>query len=379
MIIKEVFARKIRDSRNEATIEVSVNGQKASSPSGKSKGEFETPSYRKSLSQSITDINSLSRKLSNFNIDSFSDLLKVESFIKKQFKLKSAKQFGANSLFALESATLKALAKSKGKELWQIINPHTKKIPIPLGNAVGGGVHSYNKHRPEFQEFLIIPKWGSMEKNVRVMNNVYSRIKSIIKTAKINDEGALQTSLNNEQILKLLSRFKSEVKIGIDAAASAFYKNNNYCYKNKSLGREEQIRYINSLIKDYNIFYVEDPLEENDFSGFSKISKKALICGDDLTATNIQRLKRAISKKSMNAMIVKPNQNGSLLDVAEVIRLCKKHGIKIILSHRSGETLDSAIADYAFAFQADYIKMGIKTKWREAKLRRLIEIEKFMT
>jgi len=373
MLVKEVSARKIRDSRGEPTIEISINDSRASSPSGKSKGKYETPSYHNSLDWNVKALNSLKIP---FSINSFNDLSKVEFLIKKTFKLKDVKQFGANALFALESAILKALAKSQHKELWQLINSNAKRMPIPLGNAVGGGLHSSNKNKPDFQEFLIIPNKKSIKENVKIMNNIYNKLKLITKATSINDEGALQTSLGNEAIIKLLSKFKNKINIGLDIAASSLYCKVDYYYKNEILNKNAQIFYINFLIKDYNLFYVEDPLEENDFKGFAKINKHALVCGDDLTATHISRLKKAIKSKSINAMIIKPNQNGSLLEVAEIFKLCKKHNIKTILSHRSGETMDNALADYAFAFQANFIKTGIKTRWREVKLKRLIDIEK---
>ena len=139
--------------------------------------------------------------------------------------------------------------------------------------------------------------------------------------------------------------------------------------------RESQIIYMNNLVEDYDLYYIEDPLQEEDFTGFSQIKKKHLVVGDDLTATQIPRLKEAIKHNSINAMIIKPNQNGSLLELKKIFDLCKANNIKTIISHRSGETMDASIADYAFAFEADFIKCGISTAWREAKLKRMIEIE----
>jgi len=375
MFIKEIKARKIKDSRKELTIEVSINGIKASSPSGKSTGKYETHSYHKSIDWNINAINNL--KI-DFELDNFNDLTKLEHFIKKKFKLKDAKQFGANALFALESAILKALAKSQNKQLWQVINPTAKKLPLPVGNAIGGGLHSHNKDAPEFQEFLLIPKQSSIKQNVKTLNIIYKKLKTKIKSDSKNDEGAWQTSLPNEEIFFILSKFK-DIRIGVDVASSSFYKNAEYVYKNKSLDTNAQISYINSLIKSYNLFYIEDPFQENDFNSFSKLrnlNKNALITGDDLTATHLSRLKKAISLKAISAIIIKPNQNGSLLELKEIFDMCKKYKIKTILSHRSGETLDSALADYAFAFQADFIKTGISTKYRQVKLKRLIQIEK---
>jgi len=372
MLIQYSKARKIKDSRNQPTIEVLVNGQKASSPSGKSTGKYETPSYHNSLDWNIKAINQLRIP---FEINSFHDLKHLEDNIKKTFKLKNAKKFGANALFALESAILKALAKSKNKQLWQIINTSAKKVPVPVGNAIGGGLHSHNKNHPEFQEFLLIPQGKAIIENEKIIKEVYTILEQILEADSKNDEGAWQTSLSNEKVLEILSKFK-KIRIGIDAASSSFYKETSYIYKNKTLTRDTQIYYINYLIKKYNMLYIEDPLQEDDFQGFSRLKKSPsrLIVGDDLTATQIPRLKKAIKNRSINAIIIKPNQNGSLLEIEKIFQICKKNNIRTILSHRSGETLDTALADYAFGFQADFIKCGISTKWREVKLRRLIQI-----
>jgi enolase len=373
MLIKSISAKKIKDSRNQDTLEVTINGCKASSPSGKSTGKFETPCYHNSLSWNISKINSLKIP---FEINSFEDLHKVEEQIKIKFDFKDAKQFGANALFALESAILKALAKENKKELWQIINPDAKKIPIPVGNAVGGGLHSKNKEHPDFQEFLLIPSGNSAKENFKIMQDIHKKLKSVLNSKKVNDEGAWETSFDEEIILNILSNYR-EVRLGLDIASTSFFSDGKYNYKEKNLTKEQQIFYINSLIEKFNIFYIEDPLQEQDFQGFTCIKKSDshLVVGDDLTATHLDRLREAVKNHSINAMIIKPNQNGSLLELAEIFKFCKKHKIKTILSHRSGETLDSAIADYAFAFQSDFIKCGIATKWREAKLKRLIEIE----
>ena len=249
MIIKELSAKKIKDSRGEPTIEVSVNNCKASSPSGKSKGKYETPSFHISLNWNINAINSF-QEIKVLNIFSFADLHLVEDLIKIRFKLKNVKQFGANALYALESAILKALAKEKNKELWQIINEKAKRFPIPLGNAVGGGLHSHNKNAPIFQEFLLASQGYSFKENYKIMKSVYSKIKNRLKTKAINDEGAWQTSLSESQILEVLSKFR-KIRIGIDIAASSFYGKSKYHYKFKSLTRKEQIDNINQLIKNF--------------------------------------------------------------------------------------------------------------------------------
>ncbi len=372
MIIKEVRAEKIPDSRGEPTIKVTVDGCAASAPSGKSKGKYETKPYATALDISIEEINSLKF---DFEIKKFDDLKKVENHLCKKYRYRNARQFGANALFALESAILKALAKSKGKQLWQIINPKAKNFPIPVGNAIGGGLHTKLKTKPVFQEFLIIPKEKTFKENVNVMRIVYEQIGKVLRVEDKNDEGAWQAAINNKDALDVLTKFRKRINIGLDVAASSFFKNDIYNYSSKSIGRDGQINYMHNLIDKYDVLYLEDPMQEEDFLGFARLKKKHLIVGDDLTATQLTRLKEAIKHKSINAMIVKPNQNGSLLEVKKVIELCKANNIKTILSHRSGETMDASLADYAFGFQTDYIKTGISTAFREAKLKRMIEIE----
>jgi len=365
MIVKEVKARKIKDSRNEETIEVRVNGCRASAPSGKSKGKYESRSYYRGINFCIKFLNNWKDEI---EINSFEDLKKIEDEIKKKLKLKDIKSFGGNSLFAFESAILKALAKSQKKELWQIINPDARILPIPIGNCIGGGLHSHRNKKPAFQEFLLIPDKSSFKENYYLMRKIYFDIGKKIKSNKRNDEGAWETELNEENILEILN--ESNIKVGVDIAASTFYKKGKY----NNLSRENFIKKINGLIQKYNLFYVEDPLDEEDFRGYSFL-KGNLIVGDDLTATRLQRIKKAM-KRGVNAIIVKPNQNGSLLEVKEIIEFCKKNNLKTILSHRSGETKDNALSDYAFGFQTDFIKSGIYGKVRRVKLKRLIRIEK---
>ena len=173
------------------------------------------------------------------------------------------------------------------------------------------------------------------------------------------------------------------IPLGLDIAASSFYKRKKYQYENPMLKRteEEQLDYITNLIKNFKLFYIEDPLGEENFENFAKLTKKypnSLIVGDDLTTTNPARFEKAIKEKSINAIIVKPNQIGSLIEVKKVCELAKKNNIKIIFSHRSGETNETILADLAVGFGADFFKCGITGKEREVKIKRLIEIERGM-
>ena len=264
-----------------------------------------------------------------------------------------------------------------------------------VGNCIGGGKHSRQKKKSDIQEFLLIPQTKKVFDGQFINNEAYKRVKKLLsqKDAEWNnaltDENAYASTLKTEEILDILAELKKQMEkdfeikfgIGIDAAASSFWNGLFYAYKNPEarMEREQQIEYIANLIKKYNLFYVEDPLQEEDFSGFSRLLKlvpNCLIVGDDLIATQVDRFERAMREKSINAVIIKPNQNGSLVRTKQVIDMAKLYGVKCIISHRSGETSDTTIADLAFAWEIPYIKTGIAGQERLAKINRLIKIEK---
>ena len=386
MIIKGVSAKTILDSRGEKTIQIfiktDVGNFSASAPQGKSTGKYEAKPYKKSLEEEIKTIKKFSDYFSEEILEKFDDLKRIEDIVEGHI--------GANTLFALESAALKALAKEMKKEIWELINPTantlkgTRKFPRLVGNCIGGGKHSQGK-RPDFQEFLLIPDMKSVRENFEKNKKLKEETKYLLKNkdekfkGEKNDEDAWNTNLNEKEVLETLK--KLEFPLGLDIAASGFFKRKKYHYENPKLDRtiEEQFEYLSNLIKNFNLFYIEDPFEENDFESFAKLLKKFpnyLIVGDDLTATNPKLLEKAIKMKSINAVIVKPNQIGSLIEVKRVCELARKNNIKIVFSHRSGETQESILADLAFGFQADFFKCGITGKEREAKIKRLIEIER---
>lgn len=386
MIIKGVFAKSILDSRKEKTIYVTIKTNvgkfSSSAPNGKSTGKFASKIYKKSLENDIETLEKFSEYFSNEIIERFDDLRRIEDILDNHV--------GANTLFALESAVLKAMAKEQKKEIWEIVNSEAKKLPRLVGNCIGGGKHSEEiaGKRPNFQEFEIIPKLKSVKESLELNKLIKAKSKEILieydnkfKKTK-NDEDAWMTSLDDKSVLEVLKRpINSKTDLGLDVAASGFYKRRKYHYKNPKLDRtcEEQLNYLSNLIKNFNLFYIEDPFDENDFESFASLLKKfpdRLIVGDDLTVTNYKRLEKAIKEKSINAIIVKPNQNGSLIEVKNVCDLAKKHNIRIVFSHRSGETKESILADLAFGFGADFFKCGITGKEREIKIKRLVEIEK---
>ena len=351
--IKEVSAKSVFDSRNEKTIEVSIKTNvgsfSASAPTGKSTGKYEAKPYKKSLDDDIKTIEKFSDYFSEEVIMQFDDLKMVEDIAEGHF--------GANTIFALESAILKALAKENKIEVWQVVNPKAKRFPRLVGNCIGGGRHSDAEKKPDFQEFLLIP-------NEKTVSESFEKSKSIKESVRFdlakedekfekkkNDEDAWISSLNEKDVLDIIN--KTKVPFGVDVASSEFYSRKKYLYKNPPLKRtpEEQIKYLSNLIGNLKIFYIEDPFNEDDFESFSELTKKfpnSVIVGDDLTVTNYDRLSKAIKMQSISGIIVKPNQNGNLTEVKRVCELAKKSGIKIIFSHRSGETSENILADLSF-------------------------------
>jgi enolase len=395
MFIKEAGARTIKDSRGEWTIEVSIKTLKgkfiSSSPEGKSKGKYESPAYHKlGVAWSVKLLNDFLSKIEkqSLYIERFWDMEEFEKEI-IDFE-KETGYLGANSRYALETAVLKAAAAEKGIGLWKFIlgNREIEKFPMPIGNCIEGGMHVKDRIKPDFQEFLLIPHEKSftkaLSKNIKARDYAKKLLKKAEKKLfmKTGDEGGWKTGFTNEQALDILKETadKFDLSIGIDVAASTFF-NGEYIYKNKRISRtkEEQIEFMAILGERFDLLYIEDPLEEEDFRGFSELSKETpgvMVVGDDLTATHFDRIKRALVNRSINALIVKPNQNGSIVEVAKIIEYCKKQNIKIIFSHRSGETMDDALADYALGFQADFIKAGIFGRERLIKLKRIMDIEK---
>ncbi len=400
MYIKNLVPKIIRNSRGEKTIQLILETNRGkfscSAPSGKSTGVHEVRAYNiRGLNWSYKMLKILCSRFERKDLQwkKFEDLKELEKII-KAFEAKFS-ELGGNITYLLEATILKAIAAENKKELWEFLLEGKKpRMPMPVGNCIEGGLHSHLSKKPDFQEFLLIPNEKTFSraitKNIRAHEKARTLIRKYQKTRKIKkgDESGWQTNLTNEEVLKILFILAQQfdLRIGLDIAASTFCdKKGYYKYKNKQLirDRKEQIDYIKKLIERYNIFYVEDPLQEEDFSGFRELrsslseeNKEALIIGDDLTTTNLQRLERAIRNNSINAIIIKPNQIGSLVEVSRVIELCKKENIKTIFSHRSGETMDTTLCDLAIGFQADFVKIGIRGRERLIKLKRIVDIEK---
>lgn len=400
MFVKKVVPSFVKNSRGEKSIQIeffTYEGRfKASAPSGKSKGRTEVASYNsKGIMSSMRMLKAFCPSLQhkNFIVKKLKDLEQLVKLMRK-FETKEDK-FGGNVNYAMESAFLKAAAADNKKELWQFINDDVNKgirpkMPMPVGNCIGGGLHSktIKGKKPDFQEFLLIPKEKKFSRAVTLNLRAYGLAKKLLKTRKRNDENAWMTNKPNEEVLEILKIVakKYNLRIGIDAAASTFYKDGYYNYKNKNLIRDkvDQADYMEKLAKKFELFYLEDGMDEGDFSGFkeilngiSKVKKsKTLVIGDDLTTTNLKIVRRAVNGKAINALIVKPNQIGSILEVKQVVEFCKKKKIVMIFSHRSGETMDDTLADYCVGFGGQFIKAGIFGRERLIKLKRVMDIEK---
>lgn len=399
MFIKEVIPSLVKNSRGNRAIEVKIKTYegifKASAPSGKSTGKSEVACYNpEGLDHSMKLLRAFCKKLKhqNFKIKKIDDMKQLTELMNK-FEARYGK-LGGNVWYALEAAFLKSAAADTGRELWQFINDDVNdgkkpKMPMPVGNCIGGGLHSkkIKNRRPDFQEFLLIPNEKTYSRAVTLNLKAYERARKMLKARGKNDENAWMTGKTNEEVLEILRKVADHynLRIGLDVASSSFFEKGYYEYKNKKLIRDkvDQADYMEQLVRKYKIFYLEDPMDEDDFGGFkevlnavSKNRSKTLIVGDDLTTTNPERVARAIRGNAINSMIIKPNQIGSILEVKKVVELCKKNNIIMIFSHRSGETMDDTLADFCVGFGGQFMKAGIFGRERLIKIKRVMDIEK---
>ena len=392
MLIKKIKAKKILDSNKDVTIQLAIKTDKgkgiASVPNGNEMNLFS----KNGIDATINFINNdLNNTLKDFQINNFNDFEKLEEHLKKFDNTENLEIIGRNTLLALEYAILKALYK---KNVWKFLNPSTKQLPRPLTNLITSN---------DFKEFLT----GSLNsKNFSKAADINSAISSVLKrelrfadTKFIGNKknGAWYPNLSIEEILTILKEVTNKaskqspfsINIGIDVNASNLfnYDTKKYDYKNfsideqeKSLSQEEQINFISYLIEKFNLIYVEDPLHEEDFKGYSLLKKiyghKCLIAADKLTLTNIELLKKAIENDCINAVVIKPNQIGSLVKIKKIIDLAKENKLNIVLSERSGETKDTMISHLAIAFDIPIIKLGILGKERISKIKEINKIEK---
>lgn len=356
MRVETIQLRLIFNSAAEPTIEAVLNGKFiASSAGGTSVSAFEEKVVEPR--KAINNFEQVKKEfIGDFTQESFDAILK-----------KHSKLLGSVLTTSLSLAFFEMCFHTQKKT----------RFPNILGNVIGGGEHSYNRG-PEIQEILAIPKAKTMteavETNMLIWKEVKEALKKINALYGLNAESAWITNLENKKALNLASKIveKHNARLGIDFAASSIFRNGFYYYKKKRLSREKHLDYVEKICKDFDLAYIEDPLDENDFGGFAEIQnrlKKTIICGDDLISSNPERLKMALW--SIKAVIVKPNQIGNVSDCLEIMKLSKENGISSVVSHRSKETCCSTIAK--LALEADFAKFGV-AGIRTAKLNELIRL-----
>jgi enolase len=400
-VIEDVRVRKILDSRGNPTVEVDVitwNGfGRAAAPSGASTGMREVVSFPEGgVDRIIGEVEEIiSSELIGMDAE---DLKDIDMILKEIDGTDDLSALGGNTIVAVSMATAKAAASSYNMPLYRFLGGNMPdEIPYPLGNMINGGAHA-GKHAPDIQEFLVVPLGAqNITEAVFANSNVHKRIKELIQmkdklfTGGKGDEGGWAPNLSNNDALDIQAKACEEVgdEMGIeirpslDFAASEMWNSDEqkYYYEQDNIKRDtgEQIDFVEEIIQTYGMFFVEDPLHESDFDGFAQLTKRVgqrcLICGDDLFVTNASILEEGIKQKAGNAIIIKPNQIGTLSDTYDTIRLAKDNKYVPVVSHRSGETTDETIAHLAVAFSCPMIKTGALGGERIAKLNELIRIE----
>ena len=402
--ISKVIARQVFDSRGNPTIEAEVFSKNISSraicPSGASTGTFEAYEKRdfnnkkylgKSVFKPVNLINSkISKKLKNQNVH---NQQLIDSILIRLDGTKQKNNLGANTILAVSMAVKKLSAKIKKIPLYKtFLVKNNFQLPYPLMNIINGGAHANNGLR--IQEFMIRPdKAKSFSEAMRISFLVIQNLRSLIKKKKLStsvgDEGGFAPMIsNNEQALDLIvdaikkSGFKNgrDVSICLDVAANELFKKNKYSiHSKKFISADKSIKEYLKIINKYHIKSIEDPFAENDWISWNKIMKsvkKVQIVGDDLYVTNLERLKKGFLNNSSNAILIKLNQIGTVSETLEVIKFAHIIGYKTIISHRSGDSEDTFIADLAVGTNSNQIKTGsLARSERVAKYNQLIRIE----
>ena len=404
MEIIDLKAREILDSRGNPTVEVDVfleNGimARAAVPSGASTGEREALEMRdgdkkrfggKGVLNAVKNVNEKIKPVLLY-MDVF-DQYSIDTAMLELDGTKTKSNLGANAILGVSMACLKAAAKAKNMPLYKYVG-EGRSLPYAMMNILNGGAHADNKL--DFQEFMIIPQRDSIHERVRVGSEVFHALKSVLNERKLStgvgDEGGFAPDLesNTEGFELIIEAIKKagyepgvDVKLAIDVAASEFYSDGKYNLvgENRSLTTDELIDFYKELIDKYPIVSIEDPVDENDWEGFAKITKelgdKVQLVGDDLFVTNKECLQKGIDLKAGNAILLKVNQIGTITETLETIKLAKDNGYKTIISHRSGETEDTTIADLAVGLDLGQIKTGSMSRTdRMCKYNQLMRIE----
>ena len=405
--IEKIYAREILDSRGNPTVEVDVSVQcgimgRAAVPSGASTGDHEAIELRdgdetrylgKGVRNVVNHINTtIADALKGFDATKQID---VDHLMIDLDGTENKSNLGANALLGVSMAVARTGAKLAEKSLFRHLGgDDATLLPVPMMNILNGGSHADNS--VDIQEFMVVPFGAStFSEALRMGTEVFHHLKLVLKskemTTSVGDEGGFAPNLNsNEEALEVILEAieKAGLKPGmdiylaLDVAASELYKNNTYNLysEGRQLKSEEMVDYLGSLAEQYPILSIEDGLHEDDWAGWNhctdKLGSKIQIVGDDLTVTNIKRLQRAIDDKSMNAILIKLNQIGTVTETIQTVEMARNAGFGAIISHRSGETEDTTIADLAVAMGMGQIKTGSASRTdRVCKYNQLLRIE----
>lgn len=407
--INQIKAREILDSRGNPTVEVDIVLEdktigRAAVPSGASTGTYEALELRdnephrylgKGVRKAIENIEKIiAPKIIGF------DSQEQEKIDQKMLALdgtENKNKLGANAILAVSLACARASALSLKLPLYQYLRqcyqlPVTSyELPVPLMNILNGGKHADNNL--EFQELLIIPKREKFSETLRIGMEVFYHLKKILKEKKystaVGDEGGFAPNLrsNQEGLELVIQAIRSaryipgkDVYLGIDMAATEFFADSLYSFNGKKIGSKEMIRFYKKIKDEYPLLYLEDGLAEDDWSGWKELTEelgeRIKIVGDDLFVTNLKRFQRGVKENIANSILIKLNQIGTLSETVTVIQYAQKNGYTTIISHRSGETEDTFIADLSVAFNCGWIKSGsLSRSERLAKYNQLLRIE----
>ena len=413
MLIRDIFAREILDSRGNPTIEAEVlAGEnivgRAAVPSGASTGKYEAVELRdqeeryggKGVERAVENVNScLAKAVIGMNVF---DQKEIDRALCKADGTENKSNLGANAILGVSMAAARAAAKGLNIPLYRYLGGvQAKKMPVPMMNILNGGVHADNPL--DIQEFMIVPvRETSFRERLRICAEIYHMLRAVLKgkglQTGVGDEGGFAPELaDTKEALRTIRdaaeragyRMGRDIMIALDVAASelCIEEKGGYIFagegkKGEPVVRttEEMISYYEELVEEFPIFSIEDPLDEEDWDGWKKLTKKignrVQLVGDDLFVTNAQRLRKGIELGAANAILIKVNQIGTLSETFETIKTAQEAGYNVIVSHRSGETEDTIIADIAVAFNTGQIKTGAPCRSeRVAKYNRLLRIE----
>ena len=403
--IEDVYAIEVLDSRGNPTVKATValsDGTVASAvvPSGASTGKREALELRdggdrycgKGVLKAVENVNSQIAE-AVIGLDAF-DQKALDEQMRELDGTDNYSSLGANAVLGVSMAVARAAAKSLDVPLYRYLGgANASVLPVPMFNIINGGAHANNS--VDFQEFMIMPfGFDKFSDALRAASEIYHTLKGLLNAAghstAVGDEGGFAPNLNdNEEPIKLIMQaiekagYKAgeQIKLALDVAASELYENGKYKLEGKEFSSEELIERYAQLCEKYPIFSIEDGLSEDDWAGWAKLTSrlgaKVQLVGDDLFVTNEKILREGIAKGVGNAILIKPNQIGTVSQTMQTIRLAQRKGYRCVMSHRSGESEDSFIADFAVAMNTGQIKTGATSRSeRNAKYNRLLEIER---